>query len=157
MFWKMCTQGIWGWVSIHTADWPLSISLSTSWSMSWLILDLHQTDTHLTSQSTRLTVHRYLMVCLWKLVDTWPTVNWDVDEVLTEYQSRCRSRVERGYGSLVDCRCLSIQNPNVRHVLTPHNDWLLQFSNGSTNYSNLGIKYQTTVLYFECMILIFSL
>ena len=69
-------------------------------------------------------------------------------QVLAEYQSRCWSRVERGYGSLVDCGCLSIQNPNVRHVLTPHNAWLLEFL-GSTNYSNLAIKYQITLFWMH--------
>ena len=70
----------------------------------------------------------------------WSSVGWVSIEMLIKGWKRLR------ISSWLRVPLVSIQNPNVRHVLTPHNAWLLEFL-GSTNYSNLAIKYQITLFW----------
>ena len=82
------TKGICYWVSINTLNWS---PRSTSWS----ILDRHPDrclDNTLSTLDQQSVDSRPSVDCLlWidqKLVDSWATVDWDVDGVSIEYQSR---------------------------------------------------------------------
>jgi len=54
-----------------------------SWVISWSPDEWHKC------------INWHLMACLHKLANSWPTVDWDVDWVLTKYWPRCWSSVNR--------------------------------------------------------------
>jgi len=115
-----CTKGIPGRVPTDTLDWPL---IDPWLTLDWHLIDTQLTYPDWHSVNTRLTLHQHLnqhltdtwstraqqsvsvnrlicsdwhsLVCLQKLVNSRPTVDWDVDWVLTKYWSRCQSSVDR--------------------------------------------------------------
>ena len=108
----------------------------------WSTLDRHSFDISINKIDSASILDGVSVKIGWHLSNCqlrcWSSVGWVSIEMLMKGWKRLRI--------WVDCGCLSIQNPNVRHVLTPHNAWLLEFL-GSTNYSNLAIKYQITLFW----------
>jgi len=114
-------------INTRSTSWStfdLDISINTwppldTWSTSWLI------QSTINQQSVivdwLICIDRHLMVCLQKIVGSWPTVSQDVNpvsiKVSIEYWSsvnrgvnrvliQCQSRVDQVYWSTLDCRCL---------------------------------------------------
>jgi len=134
MYWKHLRLSVdqypWSTLNRHCINISVDISIDT-WSTldqhsidvlidTWLTLDQQLIDCW-QSVDRLICIEWHLMACLWKLVGSQPTVDWDIDWVLTRYRSRCwlsvdhdvngvlieiRLRVDWGYWLTLDHRCL---------------------------------------------------